>query len=58
MQEELLRDSARNEAKILKDLNHPRVVKFHDYFEDPSLDQAFLVLEYACAMSLEDLIMK
>jgi serine/threonine protein kinase len=44
--------SARNEAEILRKLNHPLVVKFQDYFEDTANRKAYIVMEKAGSQSL------
>ena len=54
--DETVKESARNEAKILKELNHPLVVKFHDYFEDGANSKAYIVMESAGSLSLQDFI--
>jgi serine/threonine protein kinase len=50
--------SARNEAEILKKLNHPLVVKFQDYFEDTANRKAYIVMEKAGSQSLQEFIQK
>ena len=54
--DQAVRDSARNEARILRQLDHPLIVKFQDYFEDAKANKAYLVMEEAGTMTLEDLV--
>ena len=54
--DETVKESARNEAKILKELNHPLIVKIHDYLEDGANNKAFIVMEAAGSLSLQDFI--
>lgn len=43
------------ELKILKYVNHPRVIKFIDFFE--TVSDCNIIMEYACNGSLRNLIM-
>jgi serine/threonine protein kinase len=54
--DETVLESARNEAAILKKLNHPLIVKFRDYFEDPTNNKAYIVMEEAGSQSLYDFV--
>lgn len=45
--ESSVKESAINEASILKSLNHKNIVKMVDFFLDPLYSKAYLVLEYA-----------
>jgi serine/threonine protein kinase len=53
-----VRDSARNEPSILKNLSHPLIVKFLDYFEDAQAKKAYLIMEKTGEMTLEELVKK
>jgi hypothetical protein len=44
------------DARLLKNLNHPQIVKLHDYFTEES--RAFLVLEYIEGFSLKEKVEK
>ena len=45
---------AKKEADILKNLNHPRIPKLHDFFEEG--DASYIVMEYEEGCSLSEII--
>ena len=50
--EEVKLEAARKEAKVLRQLNCDHINKFVDFYEDPIVNKAYLVLEYAGVMSI------
>ena len=50
--EEIKKEAADREARILKNLNCQYVNKYVDYYDDPEVNKAYLVLEYAGSKSL------
>jgi serine/threonine protein kinase len=45
-----------NEARILAELNHPGIIKSHNFFVDPSTQNHCLILDYALHQDLSTLI--
>ena len=50
--EEVKLEAARREVKVLRQLNCDYINKFVDFYEDPTVNKAYLVLEYAGVQSL------
>jgi len=45
-----------NEIKVHKSMDHPNIVKFHHFFEDP--ESVYILLELCQPKTLNDLIWK
>ncbi|WP_339109795.1 serine/threonine-protein kinase [Thioclava sp. GXIMD4216] len=46
----------RREARTLRQLTHPAIVRYYNYVQDPQLDRYFLVMEYIDGIALSDYV--